>query len=124
MPGNTQPMQVLNIRRGADRTVAWAFGVLITILVAIRLISCYGVVQPRVNRTLYVPTSGGRFSVALTEDGRQVVIESSLTLTAMIVVVMAGIILRRYLRQLKLDERKLRESEDFARSIVDALPAH
>ena len=102
-----------NMKRATDRAVARGFGLLIAIMVAIRLISCYGQVMPRLSKPL-VAEGGGLSGLPLTDDGRTVLFESALSGVALIVVVIAGLLLRRYLRQLKRDERVLRESEDFA----------
>src|SRR5690349_17870131 len=116
--------QVGSVRRATDRAVARAFWLLIAILILIRLLSWFNAVQPRMGKPLALHSDGAPFGMALTDDGIRVVYESALTATALLVVVAATILLRRYLRQLRQDERALRESGQFARSIVDALPTH
>ena len=122
--GSEQGDQVGSVRRATDRAVARAFWLLIAILILIRLLSCFTAVQPRIGKPLVQHRDGVPFGAVLTDDGDRVVYESALTVTALLVVVAATILLRRYLRQLRQDERALRESGQFARSIVDALPTH
>jgi signal transduction histidine kinase/DNA-binding NarL/FixJ family response regulator/HPt (histidine-containing phosphotransfer) domain-containing protein len=115
-------------RRGTDRAVTRAFALLVATTLAIRLATFLPLAQVLMDQPWIEPAPAGAplswHGKALTSDGRRMAVELALTLAATFVAGATAVLLRGHLQQLRRDERTLRESEDFARSIVDALPTH